>query len=64
MNTLVLPLSPSVSSSSSSLKALEAAQLLRELGFGLEPAESASAQPNEKLRIWLSGCGRCWGLSA
>jgi hypothetical protein len=63
MTTLVLPLLPSASHSSLSLKALEAVQLLRELGFGHESPELAEAQPNEKLRILLTQCGKCWGIS-
>lgn len=62
MTTLALPLLPSVSPSSLSLKALEAAQLLRELGFGYESPELAKAQPDERLRILLTQCGKCWGL--
>ena len=63
MTSLVLPVSPFSfpSPSPSSLKAQEAALLLRELGFGQKKIELTDAQPVTGLRILLAECKRCWG---
>ena len=61
MTTIVLPLPPSATASSTSPKAQEAVQLLHELGFGHETLALIKTQPGKGLRILLAECDRCWG---
>lgn len=62
MTTLVLTFPAATSASSISAKAQEAANLVRELGFGQQANASTDRQSAPGWRVLLTECGdRCWG---
>ena len=60
MTTLTIPQSVGRMQPDRAQKTREAVQLALEQGFGQEVFRPLTARAEEKLRILLADCGKCW----
>ncbi len=60
MTTLTIPQPVGRMQPDLAKKTREAVQFALEQGFGQEVARPLTAQAEEKLRILLTNCGKCW----